>query len=104
MASPSEGNEHSFERDIKPLFRTKDPRLDTGSVKTSLGSGQSWRLMLSNWARDASLQKRCRASFGEIRKSPCRLIWRRAYACSGPGMVSITLLPSGGRTLERKTR
>jgi hypothetical protein len=24
MASPSEGNELSFERDIKPLFRTKD--------------------------------------------------------------------------------
>jgi hypothetical protein len=24
MASPGEGNELSFERDIKPLFRTKD--------------------------------------------------------------------------------
>lgn len=24
MASPSEGNQLSFERDIKPLFRTKD--------------------------------------------------------------------------------
>jgi len=24
MASPSEGNELSFERDIKPSFRTKD--------------------------------------------------------------------------------
>jgi hypothetical protein len=24
MASPSEGNELSFERDIKPLFRAKD--------------------------------------------------------------------------------